>query len=188
MPNQQAITIIGIDPGYDRLGWAIGKISASAKQASAINQKPSYKKLNIIDYGCIQTNKKDQLFTRYQQLQTQLATIINKYQPQIAVIESLFFFKNKKTALQVSEARGVVIAYFLSQNLNIFEYTPLQIKQSVTGYGKADKLAVDKMLRMQLELINKPILDDAMDAIGVVFTYFTNERNKVALSSNSKIL
>lgn len=154
-------TIIGIDPGYDRLGWAIGQITN--------------KKLKIIDCGCIQTNSKTNLFERYHQLQKNLKSIVTKHRPQIAAIESLFFFKNQKTALQVSESRGIVIAAFMAKSLKIYEYTPLQIKQSVTGYGRADKQAVAKMLKMQLSLPNKKIIDDTMDAIAVVFTYFVTQ-------------
>lgn len=151
-------TIIGIDPGYDRLGWAIGEI----KQ----------KKFQISQYGCIQTNKKEALFKRYQYLQKELQKIVKQYKPQVAAIESLFFQNNQKTALKVSESRGIVIATFINSKLEIVEYTPLQIKETVTGYGRADKNAVNKMLRMQLALPQEKIIDDAMDAIGVAFTHY----------------
>lgn len=169
MPNKATPqTIIGIDPGYGRLGWAIGQISN--------------KKLKIIDCGCIQTDSKKKLFERYYQLQQNLEAVIKQHHPQIAVIESLFFFKNKKTALQVSESRGIVIAAFMAKKIKIYEYTPLQIKQSVTGYGRADKKAVDKMVRMQLNLPNQKIIDDAMDAVAVVLTYFATRVSRLTES------
>ncbi len=161
LKNNQPLRIIGIDPGYDRLGWAVATIEN--------------KQFKLNDYACIQTDKKTDLFLRYVQLQQDLQKTIDYYHPQIAVIESLFFTNNQKTALKVSESRGIIIATFISNKLTICEYTPLQIKQAVTGYGRADKLAINKMLRTELKLEDKKIIDDAMDAIGVSYTYFLRQ-------------
>lgn len=160
MPNAEII--LGIDPGYDRLGWAVGAIQGQQWQA--------------LHYGVIQTTKGHPLVDRYQQLAQELTTIIKTYSPQIAVIESLFFAKNQKTALKVSEARGVIIKTCLAVNLKIAEFTPLQIKQAVTGYGRADKKSVEKMVRLQLKLSDRKIVDDAIDALAIMLTYQTQSK------------
>ncbi len=148
--------IIGIDPGYDRVGLAIGQKNASAWQ--------------LLAYQCIQTDKKASLFTRYLQIATELEALILKYQISEAGIESLFWFKNQSTALPVSEARGVIIATLLRHGVKISEYTPLQIKQSLTGYGRADKKAVEKMVRLELALEGK-IMDDTIDALATMICH-----------------
>ncbi len=148
--------IIGIDPGYDRVGVAVG-------------QKNS-KNWQLLTYKCIQTDKKAKLFDRYAQIAAELEELVTKHQVTEAGIESLFFFKNKSTALDVSEARGVIIATLMRQKIKIAEYTPLQIKQSLTGYGRADKKAVEKMVRMELTLEGK-IIDDTIDALAIMICH-----------------
>jgi len=156
-------TVLGIDPGYDRLGWAIATIDNSS--------------CSVLDYGCIQTKKTEDLFTRYSDLEKQLEKVVEKFQPSVAAIESLFFFKNKTTALKVSEARGVVIISLIKRKIKIFEYTPLQIKETVTGFGRADKKAVEKMVRMELGLKKHKVIDDAIDALAVIMTHRIRNRN-----------
>jgi len=154
--------ILGIDPGYDRLGWSINTVISS--------------KLKLVALGCIQTNKKDNIFLRYQQIQKELKAILNKYQPSELAIETLFFSSNKKTALRVSESRGVVIATCLDSKLKVFEYSPNEIKLAVTGYGSADKRAIEKMVKMQVQTSFKNQIDDAIDAVAVGMTHFLNNR------------
>lgn len=156
--------ILGIDPGYDRLGWAIVNYD---------QKNPSVK------LACIETNRQLNLFDRYQQIARELQIIIENYSPSIAVIESLFFFKNQKTALKVAEARGVEISILLSNHLKIFEYTPLQIKETVTGYGRASKKAVEKMLRLEFKTLEINILDDALDALAIVLTHHIRSKNLI---------
>jgi crossover junction endodeoxyribonuclease RuvC len=148
--------IIGIDPGYDRVGIAIGQKTGKTWQ--------------ILHQGCIQTNSKDQLFERYRQISQELDALLSKYQVSEAGIESLFWFKNQTTALPVSEARGVILAELLRHQVQISEYTPLQIKQSLTGYGRADKKAVEKMVRAELTLEEK-IIDDTIDALAAMICH-----------------
>ena len=155
--------IIGIDPGYDRVGWAIGQ---------KVNNQWS-----ILEHGCVQTDKKANLMDRYQQIIDELTVAIQKHQPNEAAIESLFWFRNKTTALHVSEARGLVITLFLQSGIKINEYTPLQIKQSLTGYGRADKKAVEKMVRTELNLKGK-IIDDTIDALALVICHQTSRKLK----------
>jgi len=153
--------ILGIDPGYDRLGWAICEITGPNLQS--------------IKYGCIQTNKKETIFKRYSQIIEDLSTVIKQYNPQELAIENLYFSKNTKTALRVSESRGVVITLALQAKMTVHEYDPVTIKQAVTGFGKADKKAVEKMTLIQLKLTNKDkVIDDAIDALAVAVTHYAS--------------
>jgi len=155
------MTILGIDPGYDRLGWAICKITGP--------------NLSVIKYGCVQTNKKATIFERYNQIIEELSTVIKQYKPQELAIENLYFSKNTKTALRVSESKGVVITLAIQQKMTIYEYDPVTIKQAVTGFGKADKKAVEKMTLMQLKLTNNDeVIDDAIDALAVAVTHYAS--------------
>lgn len=164
--------ICGIDPGYDRLGVAM--------LTTDDRGKPTTVELAT----CIQTNKKDDLLQRYKQLQTQLHTLIAKYQPAELAIEALFFSKNTTTAMRVAEAKGICIASAIQSEMDVFEYTPNQIKLAVTGHGKASKAQVEKLLRMQLTFANTVShVDDAMDAVGVALTHAVS-RN---LSSQSML-
>ena len=148
--------IMGIDPGYDRVGWAV---------CQAAGQK-----LGVVAYGCIRTNPKETQLERYQQLANELDELVVRYQPTDAVVESLFFATNQKTAISVAQARGIILAQFIKQSVTIHEYTPLQIKQAVTGYGNADKTAVEKMTRLQLTLPDEKIIDDTIDALAMTIT------------------
>ncbi len=148
--------ILAIDPGYDRVGWAIG-----------VKNK---RKPQLVDLGLVQTSKTDDIFLRYQQISKELKTIIEKFQPKEVAIEKLYFAKNVKTAIRVAEARGLMIQLFLEANLSIFEYDPTKIKQVVTGNGHADKKAVAKMIKLQLGA-NEKINDDALDAAACYLTH-----------------
>jgi crossover junction endodeoxyribonuclease RuvC len=150
------ITFMGIDPGYDRLGWAIGQWDG--------------KNWSQLDFGCIITDPKAAIFDRYQQIQTDLIELLKEFSPQQAGIESVFFSKNQTTAMRVSEVRGLIINNLLNQNCQIMEFTPNQIKQAVTGAGNADKTAVAKMVRLELQLDQQVIIDDAMDALAILLT------------------
>lgn len=149
--------ILGIDPGYDRVGWAVGIYKNS--------------KFEVFDLGCIQTDKKAEIFSRYDQIVKELEKIIEKYSPDHLAIESLFFAKNKTTAMRVSEARGVIISILLSAGAKIFEYRPNEIKLAVTGTGNADKKAVEKMVKMQIKYDLNGQIDDAIDALAVAMTH-----------------
>ncbi len=156
-------TILGIDPGYGRLGWAIGKKSGAG-----------WDKLEL---GCIETSSNLDIYERYQQLEDKLQKVIDKYQPDEAAIETLFFSNNQKTAMQVAESRGIVIAALIRNKLAVTQYNPMEIKETVTGNGRADKKAVEKMIRMEFKLRDKKVLDDAIDALAVVLTHSIRSRN-----------
>lgn len=155
--NPNNIVVIGIDPGYDRLGWSVADITSNFRLLAA---------------GCIQTDKSSSIFARYNTIQKELQNIIVKYNPTEAAIETLFFSKNTATALRVSEARGVLIASLLAAHCRIFEYNPVEIKQAVTGNGAATKVAVEKMVRMQATIQDTTkLIDDAIDAVAVNITH-----------------
>lgn len=110
---------------------------------------------------------------RYQQIISALTKILKQYQPSQAAVEELFFSTNKKTALRVSEVRGVIIGQLLNQQVTVFEYHPQSVKLAITGYGKADKLAMAKQLQLELG-INTPLVDDELDAIAIALTHGLN--------------
>jgi len=152
--------ILGIDPGYDRVGWAVAEKVRG--------------KFNCIALGCIQTNKKTDIFGRYLQIQSELTEIISHFKPNELAIETLFFSKNKKTALRVSEARGIIIGTCLDKGLSVFEYDPVEIKVAVTGNGKADKVSVKKMVQLQVHGSVNKFIDDALDAVAIALTHATS--------------
>lgn len=149
--------VLSIDPGYDRVGWAIGETRGS--------------NYSLITSECIQTNRKLDVFARYQQITAGLEEILKTYSPTEAAVETLFFSVNRKTAMRVSEARGVIISSLLNSGLEIFEYNPGEIKLAITGYGRADKQAVTKMVQMQTGQDHGKLLDDAIDAIAIGMTH-----------------
>jgi crossover junction endodeoxyribonuclease RuvC len=152
------VTVLGIDPGYDRVGWAVG----------AYNQQ---RKVVVSGYGCIQTNKKNMWTTRYQMILNELEIIFKEYQPTEVAIESIFFSQNKTTAMQVAEARGIIIGYCLKHTNHIANYTPPEIKAAVTGHGAANKTQVAKMVALQLGIDLSSVIDDAVDAMAIVITH-----------------
>ena len=159
--------IIGIDPGYDRLGWAVAQKNPGA--------------WHIFDQGCIVTDRQQEIEQRFQQILDELSAIIQRYQPQEAAVESLFWFKNQSSAMKVSEARGLIIANLLDAGIKISQYTPLQIKQAITGYGRADKKAVEKMVRLELAIDQnqaKNIIDDTFDALALVICHQASRKLK----------
>ena len=145
--------ILGIDPGTARIG--VGLIEYKNKKAA------------IKCYDCFTTSTKDSTATRLDDLHRQLTKFIKKHKPDIAAVEELFFFKNQTTAIKVSQARGVILLAAAQQGLKIYEYTPLQIKQALTGYGRAEKNQIQQMVKMILNLKEIPRPDDAADALAI---------------------
>jgi crossover junction endodeoxyribonuclease RuvC len=143
--------IIGIDPGTGILGF--GVIDAKAG------------KTQLVTAGVITTPAHTPLADRLEEIYLELTSIIKETKPQYMAIEQLFFAKNVTTAMSVSHARGVAMLTGKQAKLKIEEYTPLQIKQTITGYGKADKKQVQEMVRIQLGLKDVPKPDDCADAL-----------------------
>ena len=145
--------ILGLDPGIADTGY--GVISCEKG------------KLTCLTYGSIKTSPKQNLLERLEELDSQLKTIINKYQPELIAVEQLFFNKNVKTALIVGQARGIILLRIKKSGAKFFEFTPGQIKQAVTAYGKASKNQVQKMVKIILSLKELPQPDDAADALAI---------------------
>ena len=143
--------ILGIDPGTARIG--IGIIKKTKKG-------PEY-----IYHTCIETDKILDNSARLSIINKEVKKIIKKFEPKRVAVEELFFFKNAKTAIAVGQARGVILLTVHQASLPLFEFTPLQIKQSVTGYGKADKKQVQTMVKTILNMPEIPKPDDAADAL-----------------------
>ncbi len=151
--------IISIDPGYERLGIAIIEKVAGGKEI-------------VIHSECFKTLAKDLHHVRLGQIHDHIDKIIAEFKPEALSIEKLFFNTNQKTATKVSEARGVIIGMCASRGLGVYEFTPLQIKVSVTGNGRSDKSQVVKMIPLLVK-IDRPIKhDDEYDAIACGLTYF----------------
>lgn len=149
--------IIGIDPGTGILGFGVVEVLGN--------------KLTMIDAGVIKTPAHTPLDERLEEIFDGLTEIIAETRPDIMSIEKLFFARNVTTAMSVSHARGVAMLTGRKAKLPIAEYTPLQIKQTLTGYGKADKKQVQEMVRLQLGLKEVPKPDDAADALAAAITH-----------------
>jgi crossover junction endodeoxyribonuclease RuvC len=147
--------ILGIDPGIGRMGYAIVKSDGP--------------KASLIDCGCITTPPKTAEAERLLEIKHDLDTIIKKWKPEVLCIESLFFATNAKTAMSVGQARGVAIVTAAEYGLDIIEITPLQVKMSITGYGKAEKSQVQKMLLTIFGIKKIPKPDDAADAAAIAW-------------------
>ena len=150
--------IIGIDPGIQITGYCVLDVI----------DKNSYE---IISSGSIQTDKNDKTQKRLLEIQKDIITICNKYEPDVASIEQLFFFKNQKTIIPVAEARGVILSALEDCGIEVFEYTPMVVKQVLTGSGRADKKLVENMVRKTVEFKSEIKLDDTIDAIAIAICH-----------------
>ena len=153
--NKQEI-ILGIDPGYGRTGWGVIEKVGGDWQ--------------VVAWGCIETSAKDSFVDRLVELYKELQKLIIKYKPTRSGVEELFFAKNVKTAMKVGQARGVILLTLMQAKLPIDEFNPLQIKQALTGYGRAEKGQVERMVQMILSIKEKIRPDDAADALAVALT------------------
>lgn len=149
--------ILGIDPGIAIVGYGILEVNGN--------------KLKALDYGCIKTDANYTFPQRIKTIYDSLIAIIDKYKPTDLAVEELFFNKNVKTAILVGQARGVEILAAINMGLEIYEYTPLQVKQAVVGYGRAEKEQVQEMVRILLNLNEKPKPDDVADALAVAICH-----------------
>lgn len=154
--------IISIDPGYERLGICVLKKDFITK------------KIEILHSECFKTSKDDDFKDRVLKIGLYIEDIIKKHKAEDLAIENLFMNTNQKTALKVSEVKGVLIYVCKRNNMNVFEYTPLQIKSAITGSGRSDKIAVQKMLFLLLPELKQKTkkIDDEYDAIACGLTHF----------------
>jgi crossover junction endodeoxyribonuclease RuvC len=163
------LRVLGVDPGTATTGWAI------------LEEKDD--EVKAIAYGHISTSAKKTGEERIFEISEDLGKIIKKYHPQEAAVEKLFFFKNQKTVMEVSQARGAIILTISQKGVSLASYTPLQVKQSITGYGRAEKRQVQEMIKNILKLKNIPKPDDTADAIAIALCHLNsrkmNNLNKV---------
>jgi len=145
--------ILGIDPGFGRVGWGV------------IEKKGST--LIHVAHGCIETCKTKEFVERLEEVYIEVKKIVEKYHPICAGVEELFFVKNVTTGIKVGQARGVILLTLRQAKIVIHEFTPLQVKLSVVGHGKAEKTQVQKMVMMILGLRGKRMQDDAADALAL---------------------
>tara|TARA_B100000315_G_C14388978_1_gene501024 strand:- start:134 stop:619 length:486 start_codon:yes stop_codon:yes gene_type:complete len=148
--------ILGIDPGLATTGYGFVKKEGG--------------ELQTIDYGVILTPAKTELPSRLRQISEDMKVLIKKYKPSVLSVEKLFFCKNVKTALDVGHCRGVILLEGMNADLPLYEFTPLQVKQAITGYGGADKMQMQKMVQTVLNLSELPRPDDAADALALAIT------------------
>lgn len=154
--------ILGIDPGTGIMGFGVIDISREGTR--------------LVDAGVIRTPAHTPHDVRLEDIYTSLCTIIDETKPTVCSIEKLFFTRNITTAMSVAEARGVALLVARQKGLEIFEYTPPQIKLTLTGYGKADKKQMQEMVRQYLGLSEVPKPDDAADALAAAITHSLMQR------------
>jgi crossover junction endodeoxyribonuclease RuvC len=160
--------ILGIDVGFAICGWSIIEIGFHFKN-----------KMKLVDYGVIETSKNLSMPARLSIVFSDLNHIIDKYKPNVMAVEDIFFFKNQKTVIKVGEVRGVILLVGERNNLEIYEYTPLEVKTAVTGYGRAEKNQVQKMIQLIFSLNEIPKPDDAADAIAIAVCHSNNLKTKI---------
>lgn len=158
--------VLGIDPGYAIIGYGVLDFDKN--------------KTTVVDYGVIETPKNEGFPVRLVMIEEGIRALLDKYQPDEVAIEELFFAKNVKTAINVAHARGIILATVVRDIGNIFEYTPLQIKQALTGFGRADKHQIQAMVKTLLNLKSIPKPDDAADAVAVALTHIQSRNFKEA--------
>jgi len=150
----ESLKILGIDPGFGRIGYGIV-------------EKSGGKEWKAIDYGCIETPLKDEFVDRLAEVHRAVVHLIKKHKPARMAVEELFFFKNVTTAIKVGQARGVILLAGVENGLEIDEFTPLEVKQAITGYGRAEKAQMQKMVAVILGIKGKIKSDDAADALAI---------------------
>lgn len=150
--------ILGIDPGIATMGYGV-------------LQKQRNGKVTVIDYGVVLTPKEESLPVRLAMLEEGLNQIFDKFKPDEVAIEELFFSKNVKTGIAVAHARGIMLLSSIKRCGKLFEYTPMQIKQALTGFGRADKGQIQRVTTSLLNLKSIPKPDDAADALAVALCH-----------------
>lgn len=145
--------ILGIDPGFAITGYGIVKYEGN--------------RFSVIDYGAITTKAGADFSGRLLTINEALVSLIKKYKPDAVSVEELFFNKNIKTALSAAHGRGVALLAAAASGVNVYEYTPLQVKQAVVGYGRAEKGQIQQMVKVILNLSEIPKPDDVADALAV---------------------
>lgn len=154
---EKAMRILGIDPGYAIMGYGVVELIEN--------------KFKVIEYGSIMTESRKNMTDRLKHLYYELMQLINRTDPDVAAIEELFFNTNTTTAIKVGQARGVSILACANSGIETNEYTPLQVKMALTGYGRADKKQVQHMTKTILNLKEVPKPDDTADALAIAICH-----------------
>lgn len=160
--SPKTIRVLGVDPGTAIVGWAV------------LEEKKGL--IKPIAYGHISTSPVQTVAERLLEIAKDLEKIIEKYKPKEAAVEDLFFFKNLKTVMKVSQARGAILLTLEQFCVSIFEYTPLQVKQAITGYGRAEKKQIQIMVKSILNLKEIPKPDDTADAIAIALCHLNSRK------------
>lgn len=163
--------IMGIDPGFAITGYGIVKYEGN--------------RFSVLDYGAVTTEASMKLSQRLLVLSQQLELLIMQHKPDAVAIEELFFNKNIKTALTVGHGRGVAVVSAARCGVDIYEYTPLQVKQAVVGYGRAEKAQIQQMVKSILNLSKIPKPDDVADALAVAICHGNSHRLGMILGQNN---
>lgn len=156
--------VLGVDPGYATVGY--GVLDTDGKRHS------------VVDYGVITTPKNENIAVRLAMIYDSMTEIINRFKPDEIAVEELFFVQNVTNGINVAHARGVILLASIHACGRLYEYTPLQVKQAMTGYGRADKRQIQEMVKMYLHLQKIPRPDDAADALAIALTHA--QTNKMA--------
>lgn len=160
--EKKSLRVLGIDPGTAIVGWAV------LEEDNGI--------VSPVAFGHISTSKEKATAERLLEIASDLKEIIEKHRPQEAAVEDLFFFKNAKTVIKVGQARGAILLTLEQLNVIINEYTPLQVKQALTGYGRAEKSQIQAMTKNVLRLKEIPKPDDVADAIAVALCHINSRK------------
>lgn len=157
--------ILGIDPGYGIVGYGIVEKRGN--------------KISHVIHGAIQTGKEENFEERLDYIYKQIIELIKIYSPELIAIESIYFYKNVKTAIFVGEARGVILLAIKHSNIPFVEFTPHQVKLTATGYGRASKVQIQKVMKMLLNLAELPKPDDAADALAISWCAAVAAQSKI---------
>lgn len=149
--------ILGIDPGLGIVGYSVIEYDGNTPV--------------LLHSGSIQTSKDKKESARLLEIWEDMNTIVDKYKPDVCAIEKLFFFRNQTTVMPVAHARGVILTVLEKYGVPIFEYTPMEVKQVLTGYGRADKKEVEQMVKIALGVDVLPKLDDTVDSIAIAICH-----------------
>ncbi len=150
------MVILGIDPGFAIIGYGVIEKDRDIK---------------VVDYGVITTPKDDNITKRLETSYNAMVALIDKFKPDAIAIEELFYFKNQTTIINVAQARGIIVLACAQSKIPIYEYTPLQVKQAITGNGRAEKKQIQFMVTNILGLAKVPKPDDAADALAIAITH-----------------
>lgn len=159
------MTVLGIDPGYAILGWGVIDYTGN--------------KFSTISYGAVTTDAGTDFSDRLEMLYDGMMDICKTHHPECAAVEKLYFTTNQKTAIGVAQARGIIMLALKKNNVPLFEYTPLQVKSAVVGYGKAQKQQVMEMTRRILHMEKLPKPDDTADALAIAICHAHSNASSV---------